>query len=159
MLLVYMSASLGIYEHIPGGPIPLVIFDTHDSRLQVPFLRYVNDEQHKWKVCIGPPNGTGKWQVGDSSGQNGGQWKTEMRREKGKLVLYKTQIGIETNIAKSDAIPLINLVWPTLFARTSTNKNAIHDRGWYPANWKLLLEVPVRSSSFSINQDWNESRK
>jgi hypothetical protein len=78
--------ALGIYQRIPGGPIPLVLFDPHDSRLQVPFLWYVNDEDHKWKGCIGLPNGTGKWQVGDSSEQNG-QWKTEMTREKGKLIL------------------------------------------------------------------------
>jgi hypothetical protein len=84
-----------------------------------------------------PTQWTKKWQVRDSSEQNG-QWKREMTREKGKLVLHKTRIGMDTNIAKSDAIPLINLVWPKSFARTSTNKNAICDRGWYPANWKLL---------------------
>ena len=84
-----------------------MLFDAHDSRLQVPFLRYVNDEDHKWKVCIGLPNGTGKWQVGDSLEQNG-QWKTKMTREKGKLILYKTRIVMETMISKSDAIPLIN---------------------------------------------------
>jgi hypothetical protein len=78
--------ALGLYKRVPGGPIPFVLFNAHDSQLQVPFLRYVNDEEHKWKVCIGLPNGTGKWQVGDSSKQNG-QWKTEMTREKGKLVL------------------------------------------------------------------------
>jgi hypothetical protein len=97
----------------------------------------LNDEGHKWKICIGLPNGTGKWQVGDSSEHNG-PWNTEMTQEKGKLVLYKTRIGMETNIAKCDAIPLINLVWPKPFARKSTNKNAICDRGWYPENRKLL---------------------
>jgi hypothetical protein len=51
--------------------IPLMLFDLHNSRRQVPFLQYVNDEQHKWKACIGLPNGTGKWQLRDSSEQNG----------------------------------------------------------------------------------------
>jgi hypothetical protein len=36
--------TLGLYDRVPGGPIPLVLFDAHDSRLQVPFLRYVDDE-------------------------------------------------------------------------------------------------------------------
>ena len=27
--------ALGIYERLPGGPIPLVLFDAHNSRLQV----------------------------------------------------------------------------------------------------------------------------
>ncbi len=133
---------LKIYERVPGGPTPFVLLDAHDSRLQVPFLRYVNEEEHKWKVCIGLPNGTGKWQVGDSSEQNG-QWKTEMTREKGKLILHKTRIGMETVIAKSDAIPLINLVWPKSFARKTTNQKAIRDRGWYPANRKLLHDPEI----------------
>jgi hypothetical protein len=98
--------ALGLYERVPGGPIPFVLIDAHDSRLQVPFLRYVNDEEHKWKVCIGLPNGTGKCQVGHSSKQNG-QWKTEMTREKRKLVLYKIRIGMDTSIDKSDVIPLM----------------------------------------------------
>jgi hypothetical protein len=119
-----------------------VLFDAHDSRLQVPFLRYVNDEDHKWKFCIGLPNGTGKWQVEDSSEHNG-QWKTEMTRENGKLILYKTRIGIEMMISKSDAIPLINCVWPKWFARKATNKNAIRARGWYPANRKLLQDPEI----------------
>jgi hypothetical protein len=134
--------ALRLYERVPGGQIPFVLFDAHDSRLQVPFLQYVNDEEHKWKVCIGLPNGTGKWQVGYSSKQNG-QWKTEMAREKGKRALYKIWIGMDTSIAKSDAIPLINLVWQKSFARKSTNKNAIRDRGWYPANRKLLQDPKI----------------
>jgi hypothetical protein len=52
-----------------------------------------------------------------------------MTREKGKLVLYKIGIGMDTSIAKSDAIPLINLVWQKSFTRKSTNKNAICDQG------------------------------
>jgi hypothetical protein len=84
--------DLGIYEQEPGGYIPFLLLDAHDSRLQVPFLRYVNDDAHKWKVCIGLPNGTGKLQVGDSSEQNG-QYKVEMTREKGKLILFKRRIS------------------------------------------------------------------
>ncbi len=109
----------------------------HDSWLQVPFLKYVNDDSHKWKVCIGLPNGTGKWQVGDSSQQNG-QYKVEMTREKSNLVLFKTRIGTERVTDKSDAIPLVNRVWPKSFGRKETNKTAIRDRGWYPANRMLL---------------------
>jgi hypothetical protein len=59
--------GLGIYERKPGGRNPFLLLDAHDSWLQVPFLKYVNDSAHKRKVCIGLPNGTGKWQVGDSS--------------------------------------------------------------------------------------------
>ena len=62
--------SLGVYEQTPV-PNPVAIFDAYDSRLQVPFLRYINCPNHLWKFCIGLPNGTNKWQVGDSREQNG----------------------------------------------------------------------------------------
>ena len=45
---------------------PMVLFDAHNSRLQVPFLRYINNPAYLWKCCIGLPHGTHKWQVGDS---------------------------------------------------------------------------------------------
>ena len=142
--------DLGIYEREPGGRIPFLLLDAHDSRLQVPFLRYVNDDAHKWKVCIGLPNGTGKWQVGDSSQQNG-QYKVEMTREKGKLILFKTRIGSETVIEKSDAIPLVNRVWPKSFGRTETNKTAIRDRGWYPANRMLLHDPEILKTKAAVS--------
>jgi len=44
---------------------PFALFDAHDRRLQVPFLRYINDPLHPWIFCIGLPNGTHKWQAGD----------------------------------------------------------------------------------------------
>jgi hypothetical protein len=127
---------------VAGGPIPFLLLHAHDSRLQVPFLQYVNDDVHRWKVCIGLPNGTGKWQVGDSSEQNG-NYKTEMTREKGKLILFKTRIGCPTVIEKSDAIPLVNITWTLSFARVDTNKKAIVNRGWYPANRMLLLDAEI----------------
>ena len=61
-----------------------------------------------WKFCIGLPNGTHKWQVGDSKEQNG-SYKIEFTREKSKLVLWKTRNGMEVSIEKSDILPLFNL--------------------------------------------------
>jgi hypothetical protein len=79
--------QLGVYQRVPVGPIPFLLLDAHDSRLPVPLLKYVNGESHMWKVCIGLPNGTGKWQARDLSQQNG-QYKVKMTQEKGKLVLF-----------------------------------------------------------------------
>jgi hypothetical protein len=118
--------GLGIYERELGGCIPFLLLDAHDSRLQVPFLRYVNDDAHRLKVCIGLPNGTGKWQVKDTSQQNG-HYKVEMTHEKCKLILFKTRISSETVMEKSDAIPLVNLVWSKSFGRIETNKTAIRE--------------------------------
>ena len=84
--------ELGIYKHTPHLR-PFALFDVHDSHLQVPFLEYVNDDSHKWTFCIGLLNGTHKWQVGDSKEQNG-TYKVEWSREKSKLVLWKTRMGM-----------------------------------------------------------------
>jgi hypothetical protein len=142
--------GLGIYEREPGGRTPFLLLDAHDSRQQVPFLRYLNDDAHKWKVCIGLLNGTEKWQVGDLSLQND-QYKVEITCEKGKLTLFKTRIGSETVIEKSDAIPLVNRVWPKSFGRMETNKTAICDQGWYPANWMLLHDLEILKTKSALS--------
>ena len=121
---------------------PFALFDAHDSRLQLPFLRYINDPSHKWTFCIGLPNGTHKWQVGDSEQQNG-TWKVEWVREKSKLVLFKTRMGINSDLEKSDMLPLINRIWPLSFGSVDTNKQAIRDRGWNPLNRCLLTDPEI----------------
>ena len=42
-----------------------------EADLDYLFLNQINNEQHKWAVCIGVLYGTNLWQVGDSSQQNG----------------------------------------------------------------------------------------
>jgi hypothetical protein len=68
---------------------------------------------------------------------------------------------METNIGKSDAIPLINLEWSKLFVTTFTNKNAIHEQGWYPANWKLLQSQDPKNKNILNNwiQQCNKSKE
>ena len=53
--------DLGVYERTPNLK-PFALFDPHDSRLQVPFLWYINSPFHRWAFCIGLPNSTHKWQ-------------------------------------------------------------------------------------------------
>ena len=50
---------------------PFALLDAHGSRLEIPFLEYVNTEPNEWIVTIGTPYGTAYWQVGDSKEQNG----------------------------------------------------------------------------------------
>ena len=121
---------------------PFCLFDAHDSRLQVNFLAYINNPAHKWVFSIGLPNGTHKWQVGDSKEQNGA-YKVEWSREKAKLVLYKIRMGLSAEINKSDALPIVNLIWPRCFGRVRTNKKAIRDCEWFPANYRLLTDPEV----------------
>jgi len=54
-----------------NGVNPFLLLDGHGSRFEIDFLEYINSPEHKWTVCVGVPYGTGIWQVGDSSEQNG----------------------------------------------------------------------------------------
>lgn len=49
----------------------MIILDGHESRLGLPFLRYIINEDHKWFVSLVVPFATSYWQVGDSAEQNG----------------------------------------------------------------------------------------
>jgi hypothetical protein len=41
---------------------PFVLLDGHQSRFcSIDFLSYINDESHKWAVCIGLPYGVRSW--------------------------------------------------------------------------------------------------
>ena len=66
-----------------GGKIPVAIIDGHGSRFSVVFLRYMHDIRHRWTPLLGVPYETHKWQVGDSSQQNGtfSQESTRGKRE------------------------------------------------------------------------------
>ena len=53
------------------GVLPFTMLDGHGSRLELPFLKYINNKTTEWCVCLGVPYGTAYWQVGDSKEQNG----------------------------------------------------------------------------------------
>ena len=85
--------SSGVFPRGPSQPTPFLLLDGHGSRLELPFLSYVNDPMHKWVVCIGVPNGTSLWQVGDSTEQNG-CFKMYCSEYKNKLTSKKLELGI-----------------------------------------------------------------
>ena len=138
--------DLGIYERTEDGPVPMCIFDGHESRLQLPFLQYVNQEMHGrslWKACIGLPNGTTKWQVGDSEQQNGA-YKMSMTKNKDLLVLYKRRNCFASiDFKKCDIVPLVCRAWADSFAKKKTNLHAISDRGWYYLDMRLLHDPDI----------------
>jgi hypothetical protein len=96
-----------------------------------------------WKICIGLPNGTSKWQVGDSKQQNG-CWKMSMTREKDRLVAFKRKNGFKNkDFQHLDIIPLITRAWASSFACTGKNKEALTERGWYHLDKKLLEDPEI----------------
>ena len=69
-----------------NGYTPFLLLDGHQSRFELEFLRYINDSNTKWSVCIGVPYGTSLWQVGDSSQQNG-KFKVLMTKKRGNYLM------------------------------------------------------------------------
>ncbi len=80
-----------LFPRTEGGPKPFLLLDKHGSRLELPFLQYVNYPTHQQIVCIGLPYGTSYWQVGDFSEQNG-SYRMALTKCKKELVLRKQSV-------------------------------------------------------------------
>jgi hypothetical protein len=135
-ILTYFD-SIDLFPRVPGGPIPLLIVDGHQSRLAPMFVEYINDQNHTWKVCLGVPYATTLWQVGDASEQNG-MVKLEWYREKKELLSWKYLNGLPRAIRPDDVMPLMNKIFYKSYNNVANNKKAVAVRGWYPPNMALL---------------------
>ena len=143
--------ELELFPRTLGGPIPFIQLDGHGSRLQLPFLRYILTPATEWRACIGVPNGTAAWQVGDSSEQNG-SWKMASTSFKRKLCIFKVSMGISMTVAPTDIIPIVNHAWDRSFAKIDTNKKAIAERGWGPLNRALLMDKDILKTRVELEK-------
>ena len=150
--------SLGVFDkEREEGIRPFLLLDGHQSRFSIPFLEYITDPAHPWKVCIGVPYGTALWQIGDSVHQNG-RYKIRTTDRKRNLLRRRiSQMVAEIEILPSDIIPIINDAWNHSFADTRGNQQAIVQRGWFPLNRNLLLLPELRKTMTCDDHDW-ESR-
>jgi hypothetical protein len=122
------------------------LIDRHGSRLELPFLQYVNSPNHEWVVCIGVPYGTSYWQVGGSSEQNG-SYKMALTKCKKELVMKKQRRCFKNpRIETYEIVMIVNETWKKSFARVEFNKDAIAARGWYPLT-RNLLDHPESSAT------------
>jgi hypothetical protein len=140
--------SLNLFPHVQGGPLPSLLLDGDGSHFQLPFMRYIRDEEHTWKACIGVLNGTAHWQVGDSAKQNG-SWKMATTRDKRKLSQFRISMGMPLNIRPSHIIPVCNTAWKQSFARVPSSKWAISRHGWQPLDRGLLRHPEVLKTKVS----------
>ena len=137
-------------EDQKNGLIPFLLLDGHQSRFHLEFLEYINDDLHRWNVCLGVPYGTSYWQIGDSSKRNG-VFKMILTKE--KAILFNTRIdkfNKAIHLQRCNIIPLVRKSWPKAFANVMSNKKAIAERGWFPFNRVLLLHPDIRAT---ITQD------
>jgi hypothetical protein len=118
---------------------PILILDRHHSQMDIEFLEYVNQLEHKWYVCLGVPYRTHKWQVADSSKVNA-QLKTKLGKAKSDYLLLKNN---NQSLKVTSIIPVIISAFATLFANVKNSKTqkAIFNCGWGAAlNYHLLLD-------------------
>ena len=128
-----------------NGLTPFLLLDGHQSRFDLRFLKYINEKETQWSVCLGVPYGTALWQVADSSEQNG-MFKMELTKMKKRL--YNNRVdGLQhsLHLTKTDIIPLVHHCWPIAYANVRNNRKAIAERGWNPFNRVLLLEPTLRA--------------
>jgi hypothetical protein len=51
--------ALEVYSREEDQPIPMIILDGHESRLDPSFIAYINDPSHtRWVICLGVPYAT-----------------------------------------------------------------------------------------------------
>ena len=159
-ILVEALTTLDMMHVVPrdDGIKPFLLLDGHGSRLELPFLRYINTPEDHWVVCLGVPYGTALWQVGDSKEQNG-SFNIAFARAKADLLQYKIKkMTQDSSLRPTDLMPLINYAWSNSFARVTTNKKAIVERGWNPLNYNLLLNKELRAT-MTIAEKLSESNK
>ena len=124
---------------------PFLLVDAHGSRLSLQFLSYINDDKHKWSVCIGVPYGTYLWQVADAEQLNG-----ELTRlftiAKEKLLRKKTHHGLAPSITRTDVMPMFAGAWKQSFGDVKMNLKAMSARGWSVLNYALLDHPEVTKS-------------
>ena len=84
------------------GVLPFAMLDGHGSRLELPFLEYINNKTTEWCVCLGVPYGTAYWQVGDSKEQNG-SFNMVMIDAKRKLSDLKRQSSMNETMMQNES--------------------------------------------------------
>ena len=112
----------------------------HQSFFDLDFLKYINDKDTHWNMCIRVPYGTALWQVGDSNQQNG-RFKMLLTQKKKEMYQKQLYNAFQQNLhlMRSDIVPLVNATWPLAFGNVESKRRAITERGWGPFNKNLLL--------------------
>ena len=124
---------------------PFMLLDGHGSRLELPFIKYINNPADHWIVCLGVLYGTALWQVSDSKEQNG-SFNIAMTKAKQDLLEYREMLSMPGSLESTDMMPLINRAWDKSFARVQKNKQAIADRGWLPYNRNIMTFAEIRET-------------
>ena len=147
-MLAYLD-KLEVYDR-KEGISPFLLLDGHHSRMEAPFLEYVNNAETEWFVCIGVPYGSHMWQVADSS-QCNGAYKTAIAKYKQKV--YDMKPEAKKAWRDSDVLPIVKHAFKESFAKESSVKHAVASRGWNPLNYALLNHPDIKAS---MPKEWEQ---
>jgi hypothetical protein len=161
-LLAEMLATIdkaGIFQRSEEEGIPFLLLDGHHSRTRLPFLNYVNDPAHLWKVCIGVPYATHMWQPHDSSELNG-SFKTCLYKAKDMYLRHKPESM--QRFVSTDIIPLVNACWNQTLGNKGFAMKSLMERGWSILNYCLLddprlLDKPTTTTTTIDDDNQQES--
>ncbi len=148
-ILTYFD-SIDLSLHVPGGPIPLLIVDGHQSCLAPIFVEYINDKKHPWKVYLGVPYATTLWQVGDASKQNG-MVKLEWYREKKELLSWKYLNNLPCAICLEDIMLLMKKIFSRHTTTLPTTKSLSQFKDGIHPTWLSLSTHPSLLTRISIH--------
>jgi hypothetical protein len=157
-LLAEMLATIdkaGIFKRTQEDGVPFLLLDGHHSRTRLPFLNYINDPAHLWKVCIGVPYATHMWQPHDSSELNG-SFKTCLYKVKDAYLRHKPENM--QRFVSTDIIPLVNACWSQTLGNVGFAKKSLIERGWTILNYCLLddprlLDKPLVTTVSDVSDD------
>jgi hypothetical protein len=130
-----------------GNPIvPCMIIDGHPSRMNPDLLTYLNEELTRWKVVVGCPYGTGKWQLHDDKAQNG-NFKTMLRLAKKKMYEKKRLAGLPIMIRNDEIVIVVREAVALSFMNVKNTLSALSRRGIYPFNRNPLMDPQILATA------------
>jgi hypothetical protein len=113
MEMLKLLEDLNVYDQ-SNGKLPVLILDSHYSQMKLPLLKYINDSDHQWSVCLGVPYGMHIWQVADSF-ELSGNFNIALSKAKAEYLQHKE--AINQKFVPTDIIPLLNMAWEGSFKR------------------------------------------
>ena len=134
----------------------MLLLNAHGSQFELPCLKYINQKETEWVVCIGVPYGTSLWQVGNSSEKNG-SYKLVCAKFKRRLLKMKRDRGMSPGIHVFEIMLIVNYSWNLSFAQNNENKMAIYDRGWFPYNRNSFMYSTLRATT--VDEDHEKERE
>ena len=130
-----------------GTPyFPLALLDGHASRMGEEFLRYVNNDDNRWKPILGTPYGTDKWQFHDDKRQNG-SFKTYLAEAKSRWIMKKRVHKLPPEVLPQEIVVVLHDAITSSFMVKKFGESAHCDRGWNPFNRAPLDDAEILASA------------